>query len=144
MNINLLFNEALLAQAAYATGFVKGMTGSDLITVLLKVGGVTQAQAECFSSKYVVIQQTENQETGFSATLFQEIATGEYHLATRGSAAPSVDNPDWNDANLANFKYGIAYNQVTDLLNFYLRLTQAPNEAVPQFAFEEIILFAKF
>ena len=145
MDISTAYKNALLAQMAYAENLNKSKLGSSLVSALInsKAGAknVTQAQAEYFASKYVVVQQTENTETGFSATLFQEISTGEYHLATRGSDPLSPNDPDWNDANLANFQYGIAYNQVTDLLNFYLKLTHASNEAVPQFAFEEIILF---
>ncbi len=122
MDIKLLFNEALLAQAAYATNLSKEMSESDLIDELLEVLGVTQTQAEYFVSKYKVVEQYSIEETGFSATLFLNKDTLEYHLATRGSAGFSFTEPDWIDANADNFLYGISYDQVTDLLNFYLRL----------------------
>lgn len=148
MDINTLFHEALLAQAAYAD-LDANMTKEALITKLqdnFLVGGVTQAQAEYFADHFKVVQQDNNPETGFSATLFQEIKKygelGEYHLATRGSAPPpswDLDfNVDWTGANLQNYSWGMAYDQVADLINFYLRLTQTGN--VPQFTFEKQIL----
>lgn len=63
-----------------------------------------------------MVQQTENAETGFSATLFQEInedgTLGEYHLATRGSA---------------------------DMINFYLHLTHSGDVSQFQFTLVEDI-----
>jgi hypothetical protein len=144
MDINTLFHEALLAQAAYAD-LEANMAEEDIITNLQNddfVGGVTQAQAEYFADHFEVVQRDKNPETGFSATLFQDIESGEYHLATRGSAPPpSLDldfDVDWTGANLQNYSWGMAYDQVADLINFYLRLTQTGN--VPQFTFEEQIL----
>ena len=139
MVIKSLFNDVLLAQAAYATKLTSGMKESEFIDALLGVSGVTQAQAEYFASKYKVVEQVEISKTGFSATLFENIDTGEYHLATRGSA-PLSFGPDWTDANASNISHGIAYNQVTDLINFYIRLTHSKGESVPQFSFEEIVL----
>ena len=141
MNINTLFNEALLAQATYAKNLVSGMTDTALVNALLDpqngAPNVTQAQAEYFASKYKVIEQESNPNTGFSATLFQEIkedgTLGEYHLATRGSAQFNPANPDWYAANLSNLNYGMAYDQVADMLNFYLKLTHSGT--VPQFKF---------
>ena len=138
MDIKELFEKALLAQAAYVDRLTPGLTGEKLVDELITVKGITQAQAEYFSSKYVVVQQINNSETGFSATLFQDIETGEYHLAIRGSASFSFIEPDWIDANVNNLFNGIAFNQVADLLNFYLRLTHS--EEVAQFEFEEVIL----
>ena len=146
MEISAAYESALLAQMAYAKNLNNSKSGNDLVNALInEVKGaenVTRSQAEYFASKYVVVRQTENIETGFSATLFQNIDTGEYHLATRGSAGFSFTEPDWIDANADNFSYGIAYDQVVDLINFYLRLT-APindkntNNAAQQFKFEE-------
>jgi Ca2+-binding RTX toxin-like protein len=138
MDINSLLNEALLAQAAYATGLKKGMSEKNLIKELLEGDDFTEAQAKYFASKYKVVEQTENIETGFSATLFQEInedgTLGEYHLASRGSSPKDPRDPDWNSANADNLLYGISVDQVIDYLNFYLRLTHS--STVAQFAFE--------
>ena len=124
MEINTLFHEALLAQAAYAD-LQAILTKEALITKLQDkdlVGGVTQAQAEYFADHFIVVQQDNNPETGFSATLFQNIESGKYHLANRGSAPPpswDLDfNVDWTGANLQNYSWGMAYDQVADLINF--------------------------
>ncbi|MFT5706462.1 MAG: hypothetical protein ACI9ES_000741 [Oceanospirillaceae bacterium] len=154
MDINTLFHEALLAQAAYAD-LEANLTDEDIITKLQNddfVGGVTQAQAKYFIDHFKVVQQDNNPETGFSATLFQEIKEdgelGEYHLATRGSAPPpswDLDfNVDWTGANLQNYSWGMAYDQVADLINFYLRLTTPTTKPVKnnaaQFKFEKVTL----
>lgn len=149
MEISTAYENALLAQMAYANKLNDSKSGASLEMALMHsefgAKDVTQAQAEYFASKYVVIQQTNNEETGFSATLFQEInedgILGEYHLATRGTSSLNLTDPDWIDANLDNFNYGISYDQVTDLLNFYLRLTHASTESVAQFAFNEEVKF---
>ena len=143
MEILTAYENALLAQMAYANKLNDSKSGVSLEIALMHsefgAKDVTQAQAEYFASKYVVVQQTNNPNTGFSATLFQVIETGEYHLATRGSAG-NLSDPDWTDANVTNNKFGMAYNQVADLLNFYLRLTHPSNETVAQFSFKEELL----
>tara|TARA_R110002050_G_C8835511_1_gene505548 strand:- start:156 stop:647 length:492 start_codon:yes stop_codon:yes gene_type:complete len=134
MEISAAYESALLAQMAYADNLNDNKSDELLINALIHetngASDVTQAQAEYFASKYVVVQQTNNPETGFSATLFQEIETGEYHLATRGSAPINPFDPDWNEANLDNLKYGMSFKQVTDLLNFYFRLTSSSDEVI--------------
>jgi hypothetical protein len=140
MTIQSLFDDALLAQAAYAVGLKSGMTDSELEKELLRVDGVTPAQAKYFVSKYKVVEQVENANAGFSATLFENKETPEYHLATRGTDSSKPRNPDWIDANVDNVFHGASYDQVADLLNFYLRLTHAQTETVAQFAFEELVL----
>ncbi|KGJ88618.1 hypothetical protein [Colwellia psychrerythraea] len=139
MDIKTLFDEALLAQAAYAL-FSKGdLKGNELVAALLndEDNNITQAQAEYFASKYIVVQQSEMPEpdTGFSATLFKNIETQEYHLANRGS--DGIFDVDFTGANAQNFSWGMSYDQVADLINFYHRLTTASTETAPQFTFEE-------
>ena len=140
MDIKKLFEEALLAQVAYIDNLVPGMKGDDLIDALLndEDNNITQAQAEYFASKYIVVQQSEVPEpdTGFSATLFKNIETQEYHLANRGS--DGIFDVDFTSANAQNLSWGMSYDQVADLINFYHRITQTGN--VPQFTFEEQIL----
>lgn len=115
MEISTAYENALLAQMAYADELNTSKSGVALINALIDpetgAENVTQAQAEYFASKYIVVQQTNNPETGFSATFFQEInedgTLGEYHLAARGSASPNPFDPDWHDANPDNLNYGI-------------------------------------
>ena len=138
MDIKTLFDEALLAQAAYALFSKKDMKDDELINALLsdEDNDVTQAQAEYFASKYIVVQQSEVPEpdTGFSATLFQNIESGKYQLANRGS--DGIFNVDFTSANTQNFSWGMSYDQVADLINFYHRLTTASTMTAPQFTFE--------
>ena len=142
MDIKTVFGEALLSQAAYAT-LTADLSKEGIITALQNdslVGGVTQAQAEYFAEHYIVVQQDNNPETGFSATLFQNIESGEYHLAMRGSDSILSLDVDWTGANFQNAKYGMAYDQVTDLINFYLRLTTASDTYIAQYSFEQVTL----
>ncbi len=125
MDIKALFEEALLAQAAYAYFSKPGMKDNELVAALLsdEDNNITQAQAEYFASNFIVVQQDNNTETGFSATLFQNIESGEYHLANRGTDGDF--DGDWTDANASNSDYGMAYNQVAELINFYLQVTHS-------------------
>ncbi|TPH14225.1 hypothetical protein [Litorilituus lipolyticus] len=125
MDINKLFDEALLAQAAYADELPPGMAEEQLINALkaLEPKGLTQAQAEYFASKYIVVQQDNNLETGFSATLFQNIETGEYHLANRGT--DGVLDGDWTDANASNSSLNMPS-------------TAHQSQALVQFTFEKL------
>jgi hypothetical protein len=73
MDIKTLFEEALLAQVAYIDNLKPGMKGNELITALLsdEDNNITQAQAEYFASKYIVVQQSEVPEpdTGTARSL---------------------------------------------------------------------------
>lgn len=122
MNINDLYMNALLAQATYANKLTDGMEGEDLARKLfeqLKKNGMTQAQAEYFSSKYEVVTQQSTTDSGFSATVFKRITDSSYHFAMRGTDFDGADIAN----NVQNFNYGMSYDQVADLLNFYLKLT---------------------
>ncbi len=134
MEINTIYEEALLAQAAYAS-LSAGMAGTTLTNALkgLESKGVTQTQAEYFASKYTVVYQ-ENKDSGFSATLFKNIDDQTYHLAMRGTNS-SGDIDD----NYHNVVDGISYLQVADSINFYLQLIAPEGASVAQFKFEEVI-----
>ena len=130
MDINKLFSESLLAQAAYANNLSSDKTELEFINELLQVDGVTQAQAELIASSYTVVGQFTNSTTGFSATMFKD-SSDNYHFSIRGS---NVDEPvDWYDANLGNGFFGLAYNQAADMLNFYFQLTHSGT--IPKFEF---------
>jgi len=130
MSINNIYLESLLAQAAYADGLTLGMTGAKLADELVKIEGVSRAQAEYFASQYTVIHQDEVIETGFSGTLFQHNDDKTFHLALRGT---DFNGPDVSGANTNNVQNGMAFNQVAGMINFYLRLTHSGD--VPQFGF---------
>lgn len=59
MYINEIFEQALLAQAAYADNLTAAMTPSDLATKLSENDDITNAQAEYFSNRYKVVVQQE-------------------------------------------------------------------------------------
>lgn len=86
MNINELYINGLLAQAAYADGLDPDMTGTFLADVLLnelKDKGMTRAQADFIGANFIVVKQSSSTsaiEEGFSATVFQYI--GEIGIST--------------------------------------------------------------
>ncbi|MCF7982639.1 MAG: hypothetical protein K9K86_11705 [Pseudomonadales bacterium] len=143
MSITSIYDAALLAQASYADGLTVGSTGGLLESQLVDpnlnqndvgdANGVSQAQAAYIASSFEVVYQQATTASGFSATLFQE-TSGEYYLALRGTDG---QGPDWTEANLNNALSGISRNQVVDMLNFYLRLTQSGS--VNQYKYDEII-----
>ncbi len=142
MNITDIFDGSLLSQAAYADNLDSGLSGSALVAALTNSefgADMTTAQAEYFADNYRVIQQQDTTASGFSATLFQNIHTNEYHFSMRGTDE-GFFGADWQDANYNNGVSGIATNQVVDMLNFYLRLTQDTNVDVPQYEFDTVIL----
>ncbi|MGB7933198.1 MAG: hypothetical protein WCH04_13415, partial [Gammaproteobacteria bacterium] len=79
--VNSSFQQAQLAQAAYAVGFVKGMSGQsneDYLGLLTDEDvGMSDAQARAFADTYTVVEQFNDPESGFSATIFQETNTGQ-------------------------------------------------------------------
>ena len=133
MDIEALYFEALLAQAAYADGLEADMTGERLAEKLMAVKGMTTAQAEYFASIYKVVAQQNTTDSGFSATVFQRISDDSLHFAMRGT---DNDGPDWVEANAQNGQHGISYMQVADMINFYIILINAGE--VPQFQFKEV------
>lgn len=115
-----LFQQAQLAEAAYA----------DFVTytdpkAALKAGGFSDKQADGFLADWRFIDQYDNSAwgglvgTGFSATLFKDIDTGEYSFAIRGSKGA---NDFIADAQLIATD-GIAVQQVVDMYNYWTSLT---------------------
>jgi Ca2+-binding RTX toxin-like protein len=147
MDINKTFNASLLAQASYDDRLVSGLAGSPLKSELIDsdldsddVGvadGITSAQANYIATNYRVIYQEPTTASGFSATLFQDTNSNKYILSFRGTDT-GFFGVDWTDANLDNALSGVSRNQVVDMLNFYLRLTQSGD--VKQYQYEEIQL----
>tara|TARA_R110002050_G_scaffold259795_2_gene399288 strand:+ start:769 stop:1422 length:654 start_codon:yes stop_codon:yes gene_type:complete len=134
MNINEVFESALLAQAAYADNLNAGMSASALAAALSENDNMTETQAEYFASRYKVIIQQPTTESGFSATVFQRIGDGSFHMAMRGTDSIV---PDFISANAQNLRYGMALEQVADMLNFYLEITGAGE--IPQYEFKLVL-----
>ncbi|MGH1426708.1 MAG: putative Ig domain-containing protein, partial [Arenicella sp.] len=141
MDISKIYESSLLAQATYALDLKAELTIGQLKLELMKEqAGMSQAQAEYFVSKYKVVHQQENTETGFAATVFQDVQTGEYHFAMRGSEAPGVVAnvlQDWIKADVLGIGiYGAARGQIVDMVNFYLQLITPKGDQVQQFEFD--------
>ena len=93
---DVVYNSALLADAAYVTfhvpEFLNGAEIGDAAWAAGANGGVsfesrgfTRSQFEEFQSTYRVLYHQPDTATGFSATLFENVRTGELHLAFRGT-----------------------------------------------------------
>ena len=150
MDINKTFNASLLAQATYADGLDPNDSVSFFKNDLIDqnpnsddpgvADGITSAQANYIATNYRVIYQEPTTASGFSATLFQDTnSNNKYTLSFRGTDT-SFFGVDWTDANLDNALSGVSRNQVVDMLNFYLLLTQPSSALVKQYQYEEIAL----
>ncbi len=130
-----LFQQAQLTEAAYANFFNDAgvlATDDNSVKAALQNEGFSTTQAAAFVAQWRVIDQYTAPSTlgvtgtGFSATVFQNIATGAYTLAIRGS----TDINDFvADAQLI-FDTGIAAAQLVDLYNYWQRLTTPVYEHV--------------
>ena len=78
--VNEYFRQAELSLAAYANL----SAGEPSQTELIKAG-FSSPQAKDFASKWTVASQHTDAATGLSATVFQEISTGNPYLAVRGT-----------------------------------------------------------
>ena len=130
--ITSLRQKAQLAEAAYAnfSGMDSLSNKSDIERALTTGDGkFSLSQATAFTDHWRVIDQYDNTAwgglvgTGFSATVFQNIDTGDYSFAIRGS----LDAADFiADAKLITTD-GIAVQQLVDLYNYWTSLTSGPN-----------------
>ena len=87
-SIDILYNSAELAQAAYATLAQGDTKSADNKSALQASTGaeMSQKQAEKFAARYSeVITQFNDTETSFSATVFKEAVTGNLTLAFKGT-----------------------------------------------------------
>jgi pimeloyl-ACP methyl ester carboxylesterase len=141
MNIENLYINSLLSQMAYAKNLEPDSAGADLVSALTHsengARDATQAQAQYFANNFRVVEQQETTTSGFSATLFQNIHTNEYHFSMRGTDT-NLAGIDWLDANRDIVVNNIARNQTIDMLNFYLRLITPSDEFAPQYKLQEI------
>jgi VCBS repeat-containing protein len=131
--IQNLFQQAQLAEAAYAN-FINPVTGNvysdnDSLTAALIAEGFgkdknsniqTQStQAADFLANWRVVDQLPNTASGFSATVFQNVDTGQYVFAARGTETPILSNlPDWQADFVDIAGQGIALRQALDMYNY--------------------------
>ncbi|MDR1275005.1 MAG: hypothetical protein LBL72_01230, partial [Candidatus Accumulibacter sp.] len=122
--IKQYFQHAELAQAAYATFSSTGVIAADNLTDDEVGAGMSSAQAEKFAATWKVVDQYIAPSvggltgSGFSATIFQNISTGEYVLAVRGTEPSQMNDLLDADILLGIGGQGIALRQAIDLYNY--------------------------
>lgn len=112
------YRQAELALASYSTLYY-GISDDTYIDALKRGSkGMTQVQAQTFASNWRVIDQQPNTDSGFSATVFQNIDDNSYVLSIRGTETSIIDGAiDWS-TNLGDIGGdGLAIAQAIDLFN---------------------------
>jgi hypothetical protein len=90
-------------------------------------------QASLFASTYAIVDQQPNTASGFSATVFKK---GEqYFFAIRGTEITDLDDLSSDLGDIGGD--GIAFHQILDMYNYYLRLTARSGESVYQYSYDE-------
>jgi hypothetical protein len=87
--IQELYTQSTLSLAAYAKNLADGTLNDPDQQNALKEAGMSEAQAEDFASKWTVVKQytdpLNNFPSGLSATVFQNMESGQKCLAFRGT-----------------------------------------------------------
>lgn len=131
-----LFQQTLLAEAAYAN-FWNSSTNSTitdpaLVKAALISEGMSEVQASDFVTQWQVVAQQPDMLSGFSATVFKNITTGEYTVSVRGTNSLS----DWDYANVGGIALnGMAMGQAADMYNWMLRMTATQGQSIPQYQY---------
>lgn len=117
--IQNLFQQAQLAEAAYADFSVLGVSTKDALIA----EKFSPAQATAFVAEWQVIDQIPDTASGFSATIFKNIKVGsadfgKYTVAMRGTAGVVDLGADAGDV----FADGIALDQTVDMYNYWTQL----------------------
>lgn len=134
--ITSLFQQAQLAEAAYAnlSSAINNQAALKQALDVANGGSFSTAQATAFAAQWRVVSQQPNTASGFSGTVFQNIATGEYVFAARGTE-PKALFTDW-PTNLGDIgSDGIAISQGLDLFNYYQRLIGVAGTSVAQYKY---------
>lgn len=119
----ILFDQALLAEAAYADFSIPGVSTEDALKDRANGGGFSVAQAAEFVLHWKVVHHIPNTGSGFSATVFESLDhPGEFSLAIRGST-PDQSGIDFRADALAIATDGVAVSQLVDLYNYWQSLT---------------------
>lgn len=126
---NILFDQAQLAEAAYAkfidnTGSL--ITTKTAVATALQDQGFSESQAAEFVKHWKVVSQYNNSQylglvgTGFSATVFESLDNpGQFSLSIRGS----LDIADFTADTKLIATDGVAVSQLVDLYNYWQSLT---------------------
>jgi len=116
------YEQTQLSLAAYALNLLQGMSGSSQTATYindLTNAGMTPQQAADFANTYTVLAQYSDALTGFSATLFENTATGQKCFAIGGTVKVLPDL--LADAAIA-FGNPLFDLQIPDMVNFYNQL----------------------
>jgi len=138
---NLIYNYAInaqLAMAAYAD--LRNITGTTDLIDRLKAKGMSEVQARIFigvdendvaipGKGFEIIHHEPDDPKGFSATVFRNRETGEYHFVNRGTTSTSISDLS---TDLNAVLTGGADEQVISMLNYYMRLITPAGESVAQ------------
>ena len=119
-----------LAQASYAMLDPSYNDNPGAFVDALRAQRFSLAQAEAFAETYAIRAQEVDVETGFSATLFQHLETGEFVLSFRGTELSDIEDL-LVDGHLS--LNGVATRQVLAMMNFYLTLITPEDQQVKQY-----------
>ncbi len=136
INTTKYYDMAALSEAAYVD--FSDINFSDLIDDKEDVkkalqndslgGKFSATQAQNFVNKWEIVSHQANTETGFSATLFRDRATGEYYYSARGTEPFAQGGVDLLNADLGDIvRDGLAINQIVDMYNDIQRITAGEN-----------------
>jgi Ca2+-binding RTX toxin-like protein len=135
------FEHAQLSLASYALALEAGAFGDAFpgyVSSLMKVG-MSEFQARKFANTYRVINQSPESSWlghGFSATIFENVSTGERHVAIRGSENIFTNPNDWFGTNFGDIGGdGIAISQAISMFNWLQRLMGTPGSQVVQYEY---------
>lgn len=130
--VTMLYNEAELALASYAT-LENGLTDTNAQRAALRAAGFTTKQAEEFAKRYTeVVTQFNDTATSFSATVFKD-TSGNLTLAIRGTLELTGNPNDLipTDANIA--LNGAGYDQIVAMYNWWTRASAPAGQTVQQY-----------
>jgi Ca2+-binding RTX toxin-like protein len=123
-----LLSNAEFSLAAYAN-LDNGTLDSDIQRDALINIGMTEIQAQRFSTNYSVVTQFNDTNTGFSATVFKD-ASGNLTLAFRGTEQITEDLL-FTDSLI--YLYGAGYDQIIAMYNWWQRVSTPSGTAGAQY-----------
>ncbi len=140
--IQVLFQEAQLAEAAYAdlwdATLNQPITANDKVITALKAEGFSDTQATDFAAHWGVVDHLPNTTSGFSGTVFRRhdsdpvagLVAGDLVFALRGTEQVGLDlfQADFNELT----KNGLAFRQIIDMYNYWQCLITPAGELARQ------------
>lgn len=141
--INYAYINALLADAAYID-LRKGLVFKDVVDALSE--RMTEDQAKFIAENFDVIASENKSDipllgSGLDATVWRGKSgtdyAGEVHISFRGTQPQDGGADIEADADLAS--RGVAYNQVRDMANWWMRITAKPGDMVKQIRVDSVV-----